>query len=106
MRPIAPQSPRGPQSPTQRSAANGSRKRKRFEVQRPAFMAQYDRVLSIEAIQLVHAGPAFDGFVGQAFLVFDRLLDALAFLDLVSIDLHDAAAAVGQEQIILAVLLI
>src|SRR5213075_190433 len=106
MRPIAPQSPRVRQWPTQRSAANGSRKRERFEVQRPAFMAQDDGVLAIKAVQLIDTRPALDGFVWQAFLVLHRLLNALTFLDLVRINLHNAAAAVGQQQIIFTVLLI
>src|SRR5436190_13728423 len=104
----ARRSPRGrPPPPTQRSAKTASRQRQRFEIQRAAFTAaQHNRVLIIQTIQLVDARPTVDSLVRQTLLVFDRLLDVLGFLDLVRADLHHAAAAVCQQQIILAALLV
>src|SRR6185503_2714993 len=77
---------RGRPSPTQRSAEIGSREGERFEIQSAAFTATQDnRVLVVEAIQLIDARPTFDRLVRQTFLaaVFDWSFDALHLFDLV-----------------------
>src|SRR5688572_11510448 len=68
--------------------------------------AKHNSMLSVQAIQLIDALPGFDRLITNALLVVDLIRNAFCFFDTVGIDLHDAAAAVREQQIIFAIFLV
>ena len=90
-----------------RAIGSASRQRQRFKIQRAALAPTHDHgVLRVQAIKLFDARPAFNSLVGQSLLLGDRRGNALRVLDVIGVNLHDAAAAVGEQEIVLALLLI